>query len=107
MAARIPRNRVARIGVDVGYKMGDGVVAFWKHAWHSEPIAVFSVVLAAIGIKSHMFFFLRVQGLAAVTDLRSTGTGFAYFGPKFSPPERVREQAAALAQGGQKKLKDY
>ena len=46
MAAR----RVAKVGIDVGYKMGDGVGAFWRHSINTEPIAVYSVVLAAIGI---------------------------------------------------------
>ena len=45
MAAR----RVAKVGIDVGYKMGDGVGAFWRHAINTEPIAVYSVVLATIG----------------------------------------------------------
>ena len=46
MAAR----RVAKVGVDVGFKMGDGVGAFWRHAINTEPIVVYSVALSAIGI---------------------------------------------------------
>ncbi len=43
------RNRAARVAVDVGYKMGDGFVPFWKHAWNSEPVAVLSVALGVLG----------------------------------------------------------
>ncbi len=48
-AARLPSARIARVGIDVGFKMGDGVVAFWRHAINTEPIVVYSVALAAIG----------------------------------------------------------
>jgi hypothetical protein len=55
MAAR----RVAKVGIDVGFKMGDGVGAFWRHAINTEPIVVYSVALAAIG----KFFSLWWQSI--------------------------------------------
>ena len=48
--AMAARNRAARVAVDVGFKMGDGVGAFWKHAYNTEPIATFSFALAVVGI---------------------------------------------------------
>jgi hypothetical protein len=35
--------------VDTGFKMGDGVGAFWKHAYNTEPVATFSFALAVLG----------------------------------------------------------
>jgi len=35
---------------DLGFKMGDGVFAFWKFAHKSEPVVVYSVILGAVGI---------------------------------------------------------
>ena len=46
---------------DLGYKMGDGYVAFWKHAHRTEPIVVYSVILAAMG-KSSIPLQLVFQG---------------------------------------------
>jgi len=46
---------------DLGYKMGDGYVAFWKHAHRTEPIVVYSVILAAMG-KSSIPLELVFQG---------------------------------------------
>ena len=43
------RNRAAQVGVDVGFKMGDGVIAFFRHFHKSEPIALYSCVLAGVG----------------------------------------------------------
>ena len=37
---------------DLGYKMGDGVFAFWKFAHKSEPIAVYSVLLGFAGSRT-------------------------------------------------------
>jgi len=37
---------------DLGFKMGDGVVAFWKHAHKTEPIVVYSVILGFSGMPA-------------------------------------------------------
>lgn len=37
---------------DLGFKMGDGVVAFWKYAHRTEPVVVYSVALGFAGASS-------------------------------------------------------
>ena len=34
---------------DLGFKMGDGVFAFWRFAHRTEPVVVYSVVLGFLG----------------------------------------------------------
>lgn len=34
---------------DLGFKMGDGVFAFWKFAHRTEPVVVYSVILGFAG----------------------------------------------------------
>eukprot|EP00292_Cryptomonas_paramecium_P032763 CAMPEP_0113675474 /NCGR_PEP_ID=MMETSP0038_2-20120614/8036_1 /TAXON_ID=2898 /ORGANISM="Cryptomonas paramecium" /LENGTH=78 /DNA_ID=CAMNT_0000592253 /DNA_START=23 /DNA_END=259 /DNA_ORIENTATION=- /assembly_acc=CAM_ASM_000170 len=61
------KKRALQVGIDVGYKMGDGFGAFWKHFAYSEPIAVLSLVLSGVGI------------------------GVAYAGPKIWKQDRSKD----------------
>jgi len=37
---------------DLGFKMGDGVFAFWKYAHKTEPVVVYSVILGFAGMPA-------------------------------------------------------
>ena len=45
---------------DLGFKMGDGIVAFWKFAHRTEPVVVYSV---ALGILGRAFFLFPTLSL--------------------------------------------
>jgi len=49
---RIARMVARKAFHDLGFKMGDGVIAFWKFAHRTEPVVVYSVALGFLGASS-------------------------------------------------------